>query len=183
MFFFLFLVLPVLEIWLLFKVGSVIGGFRVFASLLVLFFVGLQIVKFEAKRVVLDFQQALLQQSKPSLKTVQGMMTVVAGVLLMIPGFITDVVALSLLFPGTRQLLSWVLQKWLTAKLRSGGLRFSDNGFKFAFRSSRVDPFMYGERFNRQDQKTGEPYSDVIEVKARPVIDEKLLENLNSGLD
>lgn len=93
----------VLEIWLLVLVGSWLGGFAVLLLLIAGGLIGGSLIK----RAGLKALSAAIEQSKnPQSQQPQTgtSMTVLAGLLLIIPGFLSDLVALTLLFPPTRAL-------------------------------------------------------------------------------
>ncbi|MFJ9446854.1 FxsA family membrane protein [Kitasatospora sp. NPDC101235] len=93
----------VLEIWLLVQVGSWLGGFTVVLLLIAGALIGGSLIK----RAGLKALSAAIEQSKnPQSQQPQTgtSMTVLAGLLLIVPGFLSDLVALTLLFPPTRVL-------------------------------------------------------------------------------
>lgn len=93
----------VLEIWLLVLVGSWLGGLAVLLLLIAGGVIGGSLIK----RAGLKALSAAVEQSKnPQSQQPQTgtSMTVLAGLLLIVPGFLSDLVALTLLFPPTRAL-------------------------------------------------------------------------------
>ena len=126
----------VLEIWLLIQVGSAIGGFAVAVLLLA----GVVIGGWLVKRAGLKAISAAIDQSrdpKPQQAQTGTSLTVLAGLLLIIPGFLSDVLALTLLLPPTRAL-------WRAAGRRLAGA---------ALRRSPVagtDPFADAVRLQEQ---------------------------------
>ncbi|MFE4517335.1 FxsA family membrane protein [Kitasatospora sp. NPDC056783] len=93
----------VLEIWLLVQVGSWLGGLTVVLLLVAGALIGGSLIK----RAGLKALSAAIEQSKnPQSQQPQTgtSMTVLAGLLLIVPGFLSDVLALTLLFPPTRAL-------------------------------------------------------------------------------
>ncbi|MFE4970889.1 FxsA family membrane protein [Kitasatospora sp. NPDC056651] len=93
----------VLEIWLLVQVGSWLGGLTVVLLLIAGALIGGSLIK----RAGLKALSAAIEQSKnPQSQQPQTgtSMTVLAGLLLIVPGFLSDLIALTLLFPPTRAL-------------------------------------------------------------------------------
>ncbi|MEV7770437.1 FxsA family membrane protein [Kitasatospora sp. NPDC086791] len=93
----------VLEIWLLVQVGSWLGGLAVLVLLLAGALIGGSLIKRAGTKAL----SAAIEQSKnPQSRQPQTgtSMTVLAGVLLIVPGFLSDLLALTLLFPPTRAL-------------------------------------------------------------------------------
>ncbi|MFG2908799.1 FxsA family membrane protein [Kitasatospora sp. NPDC048286] len=108
----------VLEIWLLVQVGSWLGGFTVLLLLVGGALIGGSLIK----RAGLKAFSAAVEQSKnPQSEQPQTgtSMTVLAGVLLIVPGFLSDLVALTLLFPPTRALWRAVGRRVADKALRS----------------------------------------------------------------
>ncbi|HJD85259.1 FxsA family membrane protein [Kitasatospora aureofaciens] len=108
----------VLEIWLLVLVGSWLGGFAVLLLLVVGGLTGGSLIK----RAGLKALSAAIEQSRnPQSQQRQTgtSMTVLAGLLLIVPGFLSDLVALTLLFPPTRALWRAVGRKVADRAVRS----------------------------------------------------------------
>ncbi|MFD8703133.1 FxsA family membrane protein [Kitasatospora sp. NPDC059648] len=108
----------VLEIWLLVLVGSWLGGFAVLLLLIAGGVIGGSLIK----RAGMKALSAALEQSRnPQSQQPQTgtSMTVLAGLLLIVPGFLSDLVALTLLFPPTRALWRAVGRKVADKAVRS----------------------------------------------------------------
>ncbi|MEV7009119.1 FxsA family protein [Streptosporangium sp. NPDC051022] len=103
--FLIFLAVPVLEIWVLFQVGQVIGGWPTVLLLLAGALVGAWIVRREGRRIWRSLQTALDSGRMPDRELADGAMILAGGTLLLVPGFVTDVLALLCLLPFTRPLV------------------------------------------------------------------------------
>lgn len=104
--------LPLCEIAVFIIVGSFIGVIPVLLLMIAGAFLGSAILRTQG---ILQFQQvqsSLKKGEHPSLSLMEAAMVILAGILLIIPGFITDVIALLLLIPSVRyMLLKWLLYK------------------------------------------------------------------------
>ncbi|WP_188196309.1 FxsA family protein [Nonomuraea sp. SYSU D8015] len=100
-----FLVVPVLEIWLLIQVGSVIGGPATVAVLIADSLLGAWIVRREGRRAWRALQEALQSGRMPNRELADGGLVLVGGALLLTPGFFTDVVGFLCVLPFTRPLM------------------------------------------------------------------------------
>ncbi|MCK2219320.1 FxsA family protein [Actinomadura sp. ATCC 31491] len=100
-----FLVVPVLEIWLLIQVGSVIGGPATVALLIADSLLGAWIVRREGRRAWRALQEALRAGRMPERELADGALVLVGGALLLTPGFFTDVFGFACLLPVTRPLM------------------------------------------------------------------------------
>lgn len=100
-----FLVVPVLEIWLLIQVGSVIGGPATVALLIADSLLGAWIVRREGRRAWRALQEALQSGRMPNRELADGGLVLVGGALLLTPGFVTDVFGFLCVLPFTRPMM------------------------------------------------------------------------------
>ncbi|MGN9844133.1 FxsA family protein [Nonomuraea sp. H19] len=100
-----FLVVPVLEIWLLIQVGSVIGGPATVALLIADSLLGAWIVRREGRRAWRALQEALQSGRMPERELADGGLILVGGALLLTPGFFTDVLGFLCVLPFTRPMM------------------------------------------------------------------------------
>jgi UPF0716 protein FxsA len=103
--FLVFLVVPVLEIWVLIQVGEVIGGWPTVAILLADSLLGAWIVRREGRRAWRNLQGALQSGRMPDRELADGALIVAGGTLLLTPGFLTDVFGFLFILPFTRPLV------------------------------------------------------------------------------
>ena len=127
---FLLLVLyPILEIYAIFEIGSRIGFINTFFALLACFVLGLGFAKAQGRYVLGRMQEALSQQRMPNDDVLHGLVTFAGGILLAIPGFISDAIALLLILPGTRHLVVYYLKTRFAPKIKDGSFKvFSFGG-------------------------------------------------------
>ncbi|MGW0810377.1 FxsA family protein [Nonomuraea sp. NPDC002799] len=100
-----FLIIPVLEIWLLIQVGSVIGGPATVALLIADSLLGAWLVRREGRRAWRALQEALQGGKVPDRELADGALVLVGGVLLVTPGFFSDVLGFLCILPVTRPLM------------------------------------------------------------------------------
>lgn len=105
----LLLALPVAELFVLVRLADAIGGLRVFLLVLVSGLIGLQIARQAGLHVIAQTQKAFATGSSPSDSVLNGALLLLAAVLLIIPGVITDVLAIMLLIPWSRRLIGEAL--------------------------------------------------------------------------
>jgi UPF0716 protein FxsA len=107
----IFLVVPIIEIYLLIQVGQVIGaGWTIFLVVLTAV-IGVWLLRIQGLSTLTRAQQKLQNNELPAREMLEGMGLVVAGALLLTPGFFTDTVGFLLLFPPTRI--------WLVSRIAS----------------------------------------------------------------
>jgi len=105
------LLLPVVEIGLLIAVGHVIGVWPTLLLVLVEALVGASVVKRQGHRARVALQTSLSTGQMPGSELTDAALVLVGGVLIMLPGFLTDVVGLLFLLPVARPLT----RRWLQA--------------------------------------------------------------------
>lgn len=104
--FILFAVIPIAEIALLIHVGGEIGGWNTVAIVLLTAAIGAFLVKREGLATLQAAQQKMQQQQMPAKELMEGACLLVAGVLLVTPGFMTDIVGFLLVIPPTRKAIA-----------------------------------------------------------------------------
>ncbi|MEV4460773.1 FxsA family protein [Microbispora sp. NPDC049633] len=108
-----FLLVPVLEIWFLIRVGSVIGGWETVALLIADSILGAWLVRREGRRAWAALRTAVESGRMPDRELADGALIVAGGALLMTPGFLSDVFGFFMILPFSRPIarrwLSWFL--------------------------------------------------------------------------
>jgi UPF0716 protein FxsA len=121
--FLLFTLVPALELYLLLKVGTVIGAFNTLLLIILTGVVGAFYARQQGFRVINNIQWKLEQGELPGDDLINGAMLLVGGALLVTPGFVTDFVGFSLIFPPTREAIKISVRRYLERKIREGEVR------------------------------------------------------------
>lgn len=100
-----FIVVPLLELALIIQVGQGLGVLPTIGLLLVVSIVGAWLVKFQGLGVLNRIRRQLAAGQVPTDELVNGVLILVAGALMLTPGFITDGVGLALLFAPVRAIV------------------------------------------------------------------------------
>lgn len=108
----------VLEIWLLTVVAGAASGFTVFLLLLAGFVLGSVVIKRAGRRAFQNLNEALQRGETPSSSGGGNGLLMLGGLLLMIPGMISDAVGLLLLIPPVQKALSNYAERTVERKLR-----------------------------------------------------------------
>lgn len=116
----LFVVVPVLEIYVLIQVGQVIGAWWTVLLLIADGFLGSWLMKREGTRAWRALREALEDRRMPARELADGVLILVGGTLLITPGFISDVFGFFCVLPFTRPAARRLLTRFLTRKLPSG---------------------------------------------------------------
>jgi UPF0716 protein FxsA len=113
----LFVVVPVLEIYVLIQVGQVIGAWWTILLLVADGFLGSWLMKREGGRAWAALRVALQSGRMPARELTDGALILVGGTLLLTPGFVSDVAGLFCVLPATRPLARRALTRFLGRKL------------------------------------------------------------------
>jgi UPF0716 protein FxsA len=109
----IFLLVPVVEIYVIIQVGQIIGPFPTLALLIFESLLGAWLLKREGRVAWVSLQRAVASGRLPGQELVDAGLVLVGGTLLLAPGFITDVVGFFFILPWTRpltrRLLVWIL--------------------------------------------------------------------------
>ncbi|MDQ1712794.1 MAG: protein FxsA [Frankiaceae bacterium] len=106
-----FVVMPLVELYVLIQVGHAIGVLPTIGLLLLVSFLGAWLVKREGVRTWQAFRLALREGRVPAKETADGALVILGGALLLAPGFVTDVLGAFCVLPPTRA----VMRRLLTA--------------------------------------------------------------------
>ncbi|GAA2282778.1 membrane protein [Streptomyces ruber] len=128
----------VLEIWLLSLVAGAASGFAVFLLLVAGFALGSVVVKRAGRRAFRNLTETLQQQQQSGAAATgrsdgNGFL-MLGGLLLMLPGLVSDVVGLVLLIPPVQKALGAYAERTFERKLREA----ASGGFGSAFRNARI---------------------------------------------
>jgi UPF0716 protein FxsA len=106
-----FTLIPVVELYLLIKVGTVLGGINTILLVIISGFLGAWLARLEGMNTLVKLRANLQQGLMPAEELLDAVIIFIAGVVLITPGFITDVLGLLLLWPVTRNRLKRFLRK------------------------------------------------------------------------
>ena len=118
-----FTLIPVLEIYLLIKIGGQLGALNTVALVIITGFAGAYLARLQGMHTMLRVRTSLQQGVMPAEEMLDAMLIFAAGLVLLTPGFITDVFGLLLLIPDTRLLFKRYLRKKLDAWMQEQDVR------------------------------------------------------------
>ncbi|QLE84159.1 FxsA family protein [Shewanella sp. Scap07] len=113
----IFVLVPVLELNVLIRVGESLGSWNTVGLVIFTAVVGVSLVRSQGISTLMQVQKKLAEGQAPGQEIVEGMMLAMAGLLLLIPGFVTDFIGLLLLTPFTRKPVAKVLYKRMQIKV------------------------------------------------------------------
>ena len=161
----LFFVVPLVEVLLFVQVGSAIGVLKTIVLVVLTAVIGAVLIRLQGVTTLLTIQTKLGRGEVPAQALFDGLALLIAGALLMTPGFFTDALGFTLLVPAfRRRVFPWLLKNGLRAQLAKRG--------------------MHAQAFyaHRQSQQTDADLSDRVEVfQARQSRTRPLRERTDTG--
>lgn len=119
-----FIVVPIIEIYLIVQVDAAIGGWETLALLVLDSVIGAWLVRREGFSILAKVQTALGRGSLPTNELIDGMLVLFAGALMLTPGFLTDGLGFILLLPPTRAVVRNALKRRFAGRISVGGGSF-----------------------------------------------------------
>ncbi|PST87474.1 membrane protein FxsA [Photobacterium jeanii] len=163
---FLFIVVPIVEIALFVQVGGVLGMWPTIGLVLVTAIVGASLVRSQGIATLLSVQSRLQQGELPAQQIVEGVMLAVAGVLLLTPGFMTDILGMAVLLPAPRAYLAKQLMSRVKVQSMGSGAGFSGSfGGGQGFQQHQQGPFDQQDPFSRSRNESGDVFDGEFERK------------------
>lgn len=108
--FFLFLIIPVIEIALFIHIGDVIGVFPTLSLILITAILGAALLRLQGFVILTQIRESLGRGEIPATQMVEGVLLLVSGAFLLTPGFFTDTVGFAVLIPAMRHGIAvWLL--------------------------------------------------------------------------
>ena len=105
------ILIPVIEIYLLIKIGSEIGAISTIILIFVTAFVGIYYAKYEGLNTLKSGFKQLSKNETPTYEIISGAAIAFAALLLIIPGFATDVLGFLIIFPLSRKFILGIFTK------------------------------------------------------------------------
>lgn len=156
----LFLVVPIVEIYLLLEVGGLIGAFPTIILVVLTAVIGAGLLRQQGLSTLARLQQNIGQGKIPAQEMIEGVLLAVGGALLMTPGFVTDTMGFLCLLPFSRKFIAQNILKRSANKMKAG-VNAQMGGF---------DGFAGGYYHSREGQQS--PYdSDIVEGEFTEVED------------
>jgi len=110
------ILIPVIEIYLFIKIGSQIGAFNTISLVFITAILGIYYAKYEGLNTFKSGFAQLLKNEIPAYELISGAAIAFAALLLIIPGFATDIIGFLLIIPFTRKVLLNQFSKKISKK-------------------------------------------------------------------
>jgi UPF0716 protein FxsA len=140
----LFVVVSLVEIYVLVAVGQAIGALNTIALVLSVALIGAWLGKHEGASVLRRIQTQVNAGKMPSNELIDGGLILAGGILLITPGFVTDIIGILFLFPPTRALLRAIVKRRFNLKVEAVG-------FSTGFQGPTMGPTPYRAPYGDDD--------------------------------
>ena len=144
----LFILVPAIELILLIKLGGIIGLLPTVGIIVLTGFLGAALTRMQGLAVLRRMQQEMAAGQVPAGSILDGVIILIAGALLLTPGFLTDIVGFACLIPGVRSVIK----------------RFAQARVERAVREGKVGVFVGGGGLPRQQPRSELDDKDRIEM-------------------
>ncbi len=122
--------IPIIEIYLFIKIGSQIGALTTISLIFFTAFIGVLYARYEGFNTLKSGMSQLIENELPMYEIVSGAALAFAALLLILPGFATDLLGLLIIFPPTRKILLKNVSKNYSKKVKEKQ-NFIDGEFEY----------------------------------------------------
>ena len=130
---FIFIVVPIAELYVLIQIGQAIGILPTIAILILDSILGAALMRSQGRAAWMRFNRALAEGRVPGREIIDGVLVIFGGALLLTPGFLTDILGLTLLLPPTRAVIRGVLVRRFGARLVASATDGVQSRFRVGF--------------------------------------------------
>jgi len=120
----LFVIIPVTELYILIEMGKRIGSLTTISIIIFTGILGAYLVKNQGFMILKKIQNDLNDGIMPGDSLIQGAIILAGGILLLTPGFVTDILGFIFLIPVSRNIVKKYLLKWLKGKIKDGSFYY-----------------------------------------------------------
>jgi UPF0716 protein FxsA len=116
----IFIVVPLIELYVIIQVGNAIGLVPTLVLLLLDALLGSMLLRHQGRAAWIQFNRALAENRLPHKEVFDGILVILGGALLLTPGFITDIFGLILLIPPTRAIVRGITSRVVRRRMAMG---------------------------------------------------------------
>ncbi|HEU4736165.1 MAG TPA: FxsA family protein [Solirubrobacterales bacterium] len=149
----LFIVVPIVELYVIIQIGSLIGVWPTIALLLADAILGSLLLRQQGRGAWRRFNAALAERRFPGREVADGLLIAIGGTLLLTPGFVTDIFGLIFLIPPTRAIVRRLLGGYVTRRFVIVGAPSSAGSARPATSSRQYDYDATAEEIDTDDPR------------------------------
>lgn len=120
------LLVPIIEIYLFIKIGSQIGALNTISLIFITAIIGLYYAKYEGLNTLRSAIKQIILNEIPIYEIISGAALALAALLMILPGFLTDIIGLLIIFPWTRK----ILLKKISSKKKNNNKNFIEGEYE-----------------------------------------------------
>ena len=120
------LLVPIIEIYLFIKIGSQIGALNTISLIFITAIIGLYYAKYEGLNTLRSAIKQIILNDIPIYEIISGAALALAALLMILPGFLTDIIGLLIIFPWTRK----ILLKKISSKKKNNNKNFIEGEYE-----------------------------------------------------
>lgn len=124
----LFTLLPLLELYVLLKVGAAIGLFNTIILVIATAMTGAYLAKQQGIETLSRIRRQMAMGALPADELIDGALILTAAIVLITPGLITDTLGFCLLIPFTRRHAKETVKRWINDRINRGGVWINRGG-------------------------------------------------------
>ena len=114
-----FTIIPIIEIYLLIEIGSMFGALTAVTLVILTGFLGAFLARMQGLQTLYRIQESLREGRMPSGELLDALLIIIAGLVLLTPGFLTDSAGFLLLIPATRNSIKYWLRRQIELRYMS----------------------------------------------------------------
>jgi UPF0716 protein FxsA len=125
----LFILVPIAELYVIVQVGQAIGVLPTIAILVASSVIGSVLLRMQGRTAWRRFNAAISEGRAPTREVLDGVLVIAGGLLMVVPGFLTDIVGVLFLLPPTRALIRRLFLGRLALRMAASGASFGMSRF------------------------------------------------------
>lgn len=153
----LFIVVPIVELYVIIQIGSLIGVWPTIALLLADALLGSLLLRHQGRGAWRRFNTAIAERRFPGREVADGLLIAIGGTLLLTPGFVTDIVGAIFLIPPTRAIIRHLMRGYVGRRFVVVGMPGSTGSDRPARPSRRYDFDATAEEVDAEDPRLTNP--------------------------
>jgi len=122
---FIFILVPVIELFLLLQIGKYIGVVSTVIVIIVTGVMGAYLVKNQGLLILFKIKNQTNEGIIPTDNLIEGLLVLIGGIFLLTPGFITDIAGFIIVLPETRKIIFIYIKKFIIKKFEENNNHFS----------------------------------------------------------
>ncbi|HET7485306.1 MAG TPA: FxsA family protein [Solirubrobacterales bacterium] len=153
----LFIVVPIVELYVIIQIGSLIGVWPTIALLLADALLGSLLLRHQGRSAWQRFNAAIAERRFPGREVADGLLIAIGGTLLLTPGFVTDIVGAIFLIPPTRAIIRRLMRGYVGRRFVVVGMPGSTGSTGPATASRHYDYDATAEEVDAEDPQLTKP--------------------------